>query len=111
MKLQDYISEMNKKSTIKTQRVMDLKRYYLSMYRVFMVKLYDSNFISDPTLFNEKEFFGNISSTKLSGMYDYTGNIRLTYKQSYFASKLVKDEEREVIFVFVKQCFEIQRIK
>lgn len=110
MKLQDYISEMNKKSTVKTQRVMDLKRYYLSMYRVFMVKLYDSNFISDPTLFNEKEFFGNISSMKLSGMYDYTGNIRLTYKQSYFASKLVKDEEEKLFLYLLSNALKYREL-
>ena len=75
-----------------------------------MVKLYGENFISDPTLFNEKEFFGNISSMKLSGMYDYTGNIRLTYKQSYFASKLVKDEEEKLFLYLLSNALKYREL-
>lgn len=59
-------------------RVLELKQYYLSMYRFNMLRLYEAGYIDDPTLFNRKQIIKNIVDLKITGLFDVTGKIHLS---------------------------------
>lgn len=46
-------SSNNRKTKTKVKHIMSLKKYYLSMYRCYLIQLYDRGYISDPTRFDE----------------------------------------------------------
>lgn len=86
MTLSNIVSEMNKnRPRIKSRRLVFLKGYYLSMYRVYMMRLFDDCYISDPTVFNEKEINKNIAEMSIADMFGYSGSLRLSYDQIRFA--------------------------
>lgn len=86
MTIFEIVQEMNKtKPKIKTERLIFLKGYYLSMYRAYMMKLYNDMYISDPTEFNELELRKNISDFGISDLIGYSGSLDLSYKQLEFA--------------------------
>ena len=45
MKIYELIKDLNKKVTIKSSRVSEVKKHYLSLYRANMVYMYDMGFI------------------------------------------------------------------
>ena len=100
MTISGVVRSMNAtKVKVKTQRLIDLRGYYLSMYRVYMVRLYDACYISDPTIFDEKTLFKNIGEMGISDMTGYSGEIRLCYEQARFAYLRNNDEtKREFLF-------------
>lgn len=77
MKIYELIKELNKKVTMKNTRVMDVKKYYLSMYRAHMVYMYDRGYVSDPTVFNLKEILGNIVDLDIKHLTGVNGKIEL----------------------------------
>lgn len=85
MKIVDFICTANKKTPVKVDRLIDLKRYYLSMYRVHMVYLYDKGYINDPTRFDEKQIYSNIVDMKIKGMINMSGEIVLSSNQIRYA--------------------------
>lgn len=83
MKIADYLKKINKsKNPIKLERWVDLKQYYMSMYRFNMLKLYDLGYISDPTRFNEVEIIQNLIEL---GIYDFRDSIGLVMLKSNIA--------------------------
>lgn len=99
MKIYELIKELNKKVTVKDTRVMSLKKHYLSMYRVYMVYLYDKGYISDPTVFNQKEILGNIVDLGINGMSSVSGKIELS--EDYIGYALAKNKSDEEISEFL----------
>lgn len=77
MKIYELIKELNKKSTVKASRVMELKKLYLSIYRAYMVMLYDKGFVADPTVFNERELLRNIVELKIPHLIGVDGRVQL----------------------------------
>ena len=95
MKLLDYVEGFNSKKNVSVSRVMALKKYYVSMHRVYMMGLYDKGYISDPTRLSRKEFYSNILDMNIRGMFDLTGNIVLTSRMARYALCLCEDEEAQ----------------
>ena len=87
------------KTRVKSKRLMFLRGYYLSMYRVYMVKLFDDCYISDPTVFNEKELFRNIAEMSITDMFGNSGGLRLNYAQTRFAYlKATEDTKKTFLY-------------
>lgn len=101
MKVIEFVNNMNKKSVVKTQRLLELKRYYLSMYRANMVKLYDMGYISDPTRFERKEIFTVVEELGLKSMFSTLGGIVLTTEQVNYSLHKNKEDEEKVEFLSV----------
>lgn len=80
---------------------MELKKYYLSMYRVYMVELYDKGYISDPTRINCKELYSNIHELGINGMFDTFGEIFLTTPQVTYAMYKHKNSEEIMDFLSI----------
>lgn len=99
MKIYELIKDLNKKVSIKSTNVMNIKKYYLSMYRVNMLYLYDRGYISDPTSFDTKEILGNIVDMGIKGMSTPAGKIELTSEYVGFALAKNKDDEETTEFL------------
>ena len=57
--IRDIVNAQRKTKT-KLKRLLELKKYYLSMYRCYMIRLYDLGYIADPTRYNQKEIIQNL---------------------------------------------------
>lgn len=93
MKVVDFVNKANEKKTVNPTRLCELKQYYVSMYRFYMLHLYDMGYISDPTLFNREEIIKNILDLEISGVYDVTGVIHLETSWVKYARLKNKREE------------------
>lgn len=91
MTVYELIRELNKKVTIKSSKVMEVKKYYLSLYRAHMVYMYDKGYISDPTVFNSKEILGNIVDLDIKHLTGVTGKIELSEDYISYALSRYKD--------------------
>ena len=49
------VISMNRKAKVKLKRLMEVKKYYLSLYRCYMMMLYDKGYIDDPTVLNKNK--------------------------------------------------------
>ena len=85
MKLYQVVATVNKKALVKTQRLLDLKRYYASMYRHYMVRMYDKSYIDDPTKLDGRQIRRNILDLNIKGLRDISGSIQLTPEQLQYA--------------------------
>lgn len=93
MKVVEFINAANKKTSVKVDRLMDMKRFYLSMHRVHMVYLYDKGYINDPTKFDEKQIYSNIVDMRIKGMISMSGEIILTSNHIRYAAYKNRDDE------------------
>lgn len=100
MRICEKVKDINKKVSINPTRVMSVKRYYLSLYRANMVYLYDNGYISDPTVFNEKEILANMLDMNVKGIVGVTGKVELSEKFIKYA--LYKNKGDEDISHFLK---------
>lgn len=105
------------KVKVKSKRLIFLRGYYLSMYRVYMVRLFDDCYISDPTVFNEKELFRNIAELGIPDMFSNSGGLRLTYKQARFAYLKATDETKKEFLLnlmnalkYREMCFDVDKM-
>lgn len=118
LKVVDFLGEMNKRRPIKTQRLIDLKGYYVSMYRVNMVKLYNKNYIDDPTRFNEVSLRSYIQEQNIRGMVQVSGVIELSSSQVLYAMYKNKGNEDVEEFLsllykalkYREYCWDINRL-
>ena len=100
MKVVDFIKKVNAKKPLNANKVLELKQYYLSMYRYNMVRLYDLGYIDDPTVFKETQIYKNIIDLKILGMYDLSGKIQLaTEWVSYAYHKNRSTEQQEFLTI------------
>lgn len=101
MKIYELIKDINKKVTIKSSRVHEVKRNFLSFYRANMVYLYDRGYISDPTVFNSKEILGNIVDLDIKHLTGVTGRIELSEDYIGYAMCRYKDNEEVLDFLSI----------
>lgn len=99
MKIYELIKSINKKVTIKTSRVLDVKKHYMSLYRANMVYLYDKGYISDPTVFDTKEILGNIVDLEIKHLTGVTGRIELSEDYIGYAKCKYKNNEEVLDFL------------
>ena len=90
MYIKDLLDNFRKNRT-KLKRMTEVKSYYISMYRTYMVKLYDMNYIDDPTKFNENLIIKNIVELGINDFFTYTGKVDLSSEHALFA--LYKNKE------------------
>ena len=88
------MAEMNKKVWVKTSRLIELKGYYVCMYRAKMVELYDAGYVSDPTRFNEVEIRTCILDMGIKGFTSSSGNIVLDTEHIEYAIYKNKDNNK-----------------
>lgn len=76
-----------------------VKGYFLSMYRCYMVMLYDMNYIDDPSRLNTEQIIKSILDLGIEDLYTYTGRLELTSSHLLFALHKNKndDEKREFL--------------
>ena len=91
----------NTRNKSKTRRVMEVKRYYLSMYRCYMIKLYDMGYIADPTRFNKNLILKNIMDMGINDLFNYSGKIELTSDHTLFAYYKNKNDYEKAEFLKV----------
>lgn len=89
------------KEHIPVQRIIDVKTFYLSLYRIEMFRLYDLGYISDPTKFNEAEIYSNVSDMNILTMFNSAGSINLTSDQVLFSLYKSKDEKEVYDFLSI----------
>lgn len=94
MKIIEYLRIFNKKKKIKQDKYIYIKQYYLSMYRFYMLKLYEAGYIDDPTIFNERMIRRNILDLKISGITSEIGSFILTSDRVRYAYYKNKDENQ-----------------
>ena len=118
MKIHEYLKQINKvKNPIKMDRWVDLKQYYLSMYKFYMLKLYDLGYIADPTRFNEVEIVQNLVDM---GVYDFKDSIGLVclksdkadFSRCKYKGDLEKEEFLNLLYNVLKYkeyCLELDK--
>ena len=98
MKLYEILKKLNKKSTIRFDRCVDLKQYYMAMYRNYMVVLYDRGYIDDPTVWEDAQFYKNIVDMEIKGLIDISGKVNLSEDfLSYAIDKSVTTEQQDFL--------------
>lgn len=80
MTTEEFIKGQSKTYNIKVTDIMDIKRYYLSMYHRYLIEMYDLNYISDPTYLNKEEIYGNIADLGIRYLDDELGMTDLSSK-------------------------------
>lgn len=100
MKFSEYLKSVNKtKIHLKMERWVELKQYYMSMFRFYMLKLYDQGYISDPTRFNEEEIKQNLVEM---GIYDFrnkNGKVLIDSLHADFSRCKYKNDSEKVKFL------------
>lgn len=93
MKVVEFIKKANQKKTLSFNRLIELKQYYMSMYRHYMLKMYNENYIDDPTVFDRKQIIQNIVDLDVKGLYDLSGVLHLDTKWIEYAYPKNKSKE------------------
>ena len=78
---------------------MEVKRYYLALYRCYAIKLYDLNYIDDPTRYDESKIVGSMMEMGIRDMISPTGKVELSSKHIRFAMLRNKDNEEKFEFL------------
>lgn len=107
MKVVDFLDGMNKRVSIKTARLIELKTYYVCMYRAKMVELYDAGYISDPTRFNDMEIRTNIVDMDICGFTSVTGNIVLDMEHAEYALYKNRSKENRRVSEFLRILYDV----
>lgn len=106
MKVVECLKKMNKSYPANSNRLLELKQYYTSMYRYYMIKLFDNNFINDPTILDEKQLYSNIVDMGIKGMVNTLGTIELTAERVEYAyyknNDAVVDDFLECLYYALK---------
>lgn len=85
MKIVDYLDKLNKKVSLNVENVIYIKQYYLSMYRYYMLVLYEKGYIDDPTIYDERMIRQNIVDLNIKGMLSSVGNMIISSKRVKYA--------------------------
>lgn len=93
MKVIEFIKKSNRKKNLSSDRLLELKQYYMSMYRHYMMQMYDKGYISDPTVFDKKQILMNIVDLKVKGIYNISGVLQLNSKWVEYAYHKNDNEE------------------
>lgn len=96
MDVLELYKKMSEKRNVKVQRVLECKKKFLALYKTYMVYMYDKGYISDPTLFKEKEIYANITDMNIKGMVTVYGQVNLTPEQCRYAMYKNK-HDREIV--------------
>lgn len=96
-KVREVINKNSPKKQINLDRLMYLKKYYLSRYRFYMLKLYDKGYISDPTVFNNSEMYFNVLDLDIKPMYDSLGRIILSSERVAFSMLKANTEQKDFL--------------
>lgn len=109
MRVMDYVKLMNKDKLIKVDRVCQLKKYYLSMYKAYMMKLYDIGYIKDPTKWDVVQIRKNIVDLGIDGLFNTCGEVKLDLDYIQFA--ICKHRKSEVISEFLQLLYNVVKYK
>ncbi len=86
MILTDYIIQVNKTSVpVKKERWINLKQYYMGMYRFYMLKLCDLGYLTNPTILDMQEMRKILLDYGISDFKDICGTVCLTSEFACFA--------------------------
>lgn len=111
MKVRDFVKDVNKSLNVNLGRVYEIKKKYLSLYRSYMILLYDEGFISDPTCFNEREVRENIKDFKITGLIRNSGMVCLESHQVGFAlcKKDLSEDGRKFLSILERVLYYRER--
>lgn len=109
VKIYELIKSVNSKVSVKDVKIMEVKKYYTSLYRVYMVYMYDKGFISDPTVFDTKEILGNIVDMNISHMVGVSGKVELS--EEYIGYALMRNKGNDEALEFLSLLLEVVRYR
>ena len=104
MGLIEALEKVNKSKAITGDKYCYLKGYYLSMYRFYMMRMYDEGYISDPTFFNESEIRRNILDLGIIGFFNKIGIFKINYEYalySMYQKENLSAEKQEFLYLLV----------
>lgn len=93
---------------------MEVKRYYMSLYRASMVKMYDMGYISDPTRYDEKELRCNVKDMNIQWLKDVSGVISFDLEMiEYSKSRYINldDDEYDGIISFLTLLYDVEKYR
>ena len=89
----------SRKQKTKLKRLMEVKRYFLSLYRCYCVMMYDKNYLRDPTRFNEKEIIKNMVDMGIDDTINHVGRVDLSSEHILFAFLKNRDNKEKSEFL------------
>lgn len=95
MKVTECLARVNMPFNININKIIELKQYYMSMYRYYSMKMYDEGYISDPTKLNKVEIRKNLLDLGIKGCSSRAGGIRLVSSQVLFCYKINREEQQQ----------------
>lgn len=99
------IVSMNRKAKVKLKRLMEVKKYYLSLYRCYMMMLYDKGYIDDPTVLNKNKLLKLLVEMNVNDLYTYSGKIELNSDHCLYA--MAKNRDNDEIFEMLSLFFKV----
>lgn len=99
------IISMNRKAKVKLKRLMEVKKYYLSLYRCYMMMLYDKGYIDDPTVLNKNKLLKLLVEMNVNDLYTYSGKIELNSDHCLYA--MAKNRDNDEIFEMLSLFFKV----
>lgn len=101
-KIIDYIRQFNKRTHLDESKILYLKQYYMSMYRYYMVCMYDEGYIYDPTIYDEGVIRRNLVELKIKGIADING-IYIISKDTvrYALYKNLEESQQRFLFLLL----------
>ena len=96
MRTVEYVGKLNKLSHVADiDKVCSLKGYYMSMYRFYMLKLYDIGYIEDPTVYDEITIRRNLADLNIVGIKSTIGSYILNSDRIRYTLYKNKGEEQQ----------------
>lgn len=98
MKVRELMKIMStRRDNVSPLWILDIKLYLISMYRAYMVMLYDYGYISDPTSLDKIQVYQNIYDMGIVGMTTNSGRVCLSSEQVEFSYYKNKDKDDSVL--------------
>lgn len=84
---------------------MYVKKYYLSMYRCYMMMLYDKGYIDDPTILDKQKLLKLMIEMGINDLYTYSGKVELD--SSHFLFAIAKNRGNKEISEFLSLLYNV----
>ena len=115
----DFLKQLNHKVKVNIHDVYRIKKYYLSLYRAYMMEMYDIGYVGTPTCYVSGDINELILEMSLSGMMKSDGSVSESSDQVRFAKARHKNcaedtmhflDLLEKVLYYREACHDIDRL-